>query len=126
MAFTYVDTLAADRDKVRFHLQDTVEDSGPKPGGGNFSNDELDGLLTVENSWQEAVAAGLETLAAAWASSPSFEADGLSISRSDVAKSYKSLAEKWRNEYGSTGKTSGSRTVTRADGYSDSYTNIET
>ena len=57
MAFTYLGTLATDRDKARFYLRDVKEDSGPRPADANFSDAETDGLITVEGSWQRAVAA---------------------------------------------------------------------
>lgn len=121
MTFTYTDTLDEDRDKVRFYLQDVVMGAGPKPGDGNFTDEELDGLITVEGDWQRAVAAGFETLAAAWRRYPSFSADGLQLSRSDIARGYADQATEWRTKYGSATSTSraGSRAVTKVDGYSD-------
>lgn len=120
MSFTYTDTLATDRDKVRFYLQDTASGSGPKPTDGNFTDEELAGLISAEGTWQRAVAAGYEVLAAAWQRYPSFTADGLSVSRSDIAKGYASKAAEWRKQYGAATSTSraGSRAVTRVDGYS--------
>ena len=103
MTFTYTDTLSADRDKVRFWLQDTVEDEGCKPGGDNFSNAELDGLLTAEETWQNAVAAGFEVLASAWQTEVSFSVINGSYSRSDAAKGYRDLAASWRDKYGLAG-----------------------
>ena len=123
MAFTYTDTLSVGRDKVRFYLQDTVYGSGPKPADGNFTDEELDGLITLEGTWQRAVAAGFETLSAAWLRYPSFSADGLQLSRSDIAKGYAAQAKDWRDKYGSSSgavqSRAGSRAVTRSDGYSD-------
>ena len=125
MAFTYLGTLATSRDKARFYLQDTVEDSGPKPADGNFTDAELGGLITAEGSWERAVAAGFETLAAAWRRYPSFKADGLTLSRSDIAKGYDAQAKEWRRKYGGSGGGAGSRAVTRVDSYSDDITNVE-
>lgn len=121
MSFTYTDTLSASRDKVRFYLQDTTYNAGPKPADANFSDEELDGLISVEGNWQRAVAAGFEALAAAWQRYPSFSADGLQLSRSDIAKGYASKAAEWRKLYGVATSTTraGSRAVTRVDGYSD-------
>jgi hypothetical protein len=121
MSFTYTDTLAASRDKVRFYLQDTTYNGGPKPADANFSDEELDGLISVEGTWQRAVAAGFEALAAAWRRYPNFSADGLQVSRSDIAKGYDAQAADWRTRYGAaTGASrAGSRAVTRVDGYSN-------
>ena len=123
MTFTYDDTLSADCDKVRFYLQDTAVGEGPLPGDGNFTDEELEGLISVEGVWQRAVAAGLETLANAWRRYPSFEADGLNLKRSDIADGYAAQAKEWRRKFGessaaATSRT-GSRAVTRVDSYSD-------
>ncbi len=125
MAFTYAGDLSSDREKVRFYLQDAVSGSGPKPADANFTDEELDGLITAEGSWQRAVAAGFETLAAAWRRYPTFKADGLSLNRSDIAKGYSTQAKEWRRKYGGSGGGAGSRAVTRADGYSDDISNVE-
>ncbi len=125
MAFTYDDTLGSDLATVRFYLQDTVANSGPKPSDSNFTDAEIEGLIAAEGSWQRAVAAGFETLAAAWRRYPTFKADGLSLNRSDIAKGYTTQAKEWRRKYGGSGGGAGSRAVTRADGYSDDITNVE-
>lgn len=126
MAVTYDDALSTDLDKVRYYLQDTVEDSGPKPADANFTDNELNGLLTVEGSWQRAVAAGFETLAAAWRRYPSFTADGLRLDRTKIADGYAAQAKEWRLQYGRATGGAGSYSVTRVDGYSDDVTNVET
>jgi hypothetical protein len=100
MAFTYNDALSTDRDKLRFWLQDTEVDKGPKPANANFSDAELNALLSIETSWQQAVAAGFEVLASAWQSEVSFSVFNGSYTRSDAAKGYKELAEKWRDTHG--------------------------
>jgi hypothetical protein len=100
MAFTYSDELTTDKDRVRFSLQDTVEKKGPKPANGNFSDAEIGALLTNEDSWRLAVAAGFETLAAAWADSTSFSVVNGSFTRSDASRQYNELAKEWRRKYG--------------------------
>jgi hypothetical protein len=114
MAFTYKGGLASDRDKVRFYLQDTVSGKGKKPDNENFTDAELDGLLTIEGSWQRAVAAGFEVLASAWQSETSFSVFNGSFSRSDAAKGYRDDAKYWRDKYGEGGSATaelGSKTV---------------
>ena len=118
MAFTYDDTLASSRAKVRFYLQDISSGSGPKPADGNFSDAEIDGLITAEGSWPKAVAAGFEALAAAWRRYPSFQADGLRLDRSKIADGYDQAAQYWRKRYGGSSTGAGARTPTRVDGYS--------
>lgn len=119
MAVTYDDTLATDRDKVRFYLQDTVEDSGPKPSDGNFSDNEIAGLVTAEGSWIKAVAAGYEVLAAAWAAYADWQAGPRRENASQIAERYAERADVWRRRHGATATGAGTRHPTRADGYSD-------
>jgi hypothetical protein len=119
--FTYIGDLSTDRDKVRFHLGDTDPRDGPLPSDKNFTDNEIDGLIDAEGTWQRAVAAGFEALAAAWARYPSFKADGLSLSRSDIVKAYKDEAAKWRRDYGRTRGVNVAGIIKR-DGYSDDVT----
>lgn len=122
--FTYLGTLSTDRDRVRFYIQDTVEDAGPRPADANFSDSEIDGLITTEGNWQRAVAAGFERLAAEWTRHPTFKADGTQVNRSDIAAGYRAQAQEWRKKHGTTGGGAGSRAVTRVDGYSDDADNV--
>ena len=129
MSFSYDDTMPEDADKVRFWLQDTEFGKGPKPANGNFTDSEIDGLLALEDNWRLAVAAGFEALASAWAEKTSFSVVNGSFTRSDAAKQYLAMAKDWRARYGeSAGALTGftSRSPIRADGYSDSYTVVET
>ena len=125
MAVSYDSELTTDRDRVRFYLQDTADGDGPKPADANFSDAELDGLITLEGSWQKAVAAGFETLAAAWRKYPDYKADDVSISSSDIADGYAEDAKEWRSRYmAAPTSLAGSRPVTRQDGYSDDKDNV--
>ena len=65
---TYLGDLTTDLDKVRFYVRDTESGSGPRPDtdSSNFSDDELNGLITLEGSWSRAVAGIYEALAAEW------------------------------------------------------------
>lgn len=117
MSFTYRADLTTDRDKVRFHIQDTVEDAGPKPGDGNFSDEELDGLITVAGSWERAVSAAFRALAAAWRRYPDFKADGLTLKRSDIADGYERAAIEWEKRHGIV-KPVAVAGLIRVDGYS--------
>ena len=129
-AFTYNPELGSDLDKVRLYLQDTVGEHGPKPGDKNFTDDEIAGLISLEGSWQRAVAAGFEILAAAWTRYPSFNADGLSVSRTDIANGFTAQAKTWRLKYGDSAAAKQSRTgshpSTRVDGYSQTIDSEET
>ena len=114
MAFTYLGTLATDRDKVRFYIQDTVEDSGPKPSDGNFTDAEIDGLLDAEGNWQQAVAAAFEVLEAAWAGYADWQAGPRRESASQIAERFGKKAQTWRDK-----QAGGVATLTRTDAYTD-------
>lgn len=118
MAFTYLGDLSTNREKLRFYIQDTTVDSGPRPGGTNFSDAELDGLITTEGGWRKAVAGAYETLAAEWAQYVDTSIGPRRQSLSHTAARYETLAKTWRLRSGSASRA-GSRAVTRVDGYSD-------
>lgn len=99
MAFTYVGTLATDLDRVRFSLGDTVSGAGPRPADANFTDAEIAGLIALEGSWQRAVGAGFERLAAEWTRYPNFSTDGLRVDRSDIAAGFQAQAAKWRKDF---------------------------
>lgn len=116
---TYTGDLASDIDKVRFHIQDTTADSGPKPGGSNFSDDEITGMVTLEGSWQRAVAGMFEVLAGLWGQYVDTAVGSRRQSLSQTAERYAKLAAEWRTQYGRSGSRVGSRFMTKIDGYSD-------
>ncbi len=120
MAFNYNDALATDRNKVRFNLQDTTESSGPKPGGANFSDAELDGLLNIEDTWQQAVAAAFEVLEAGWSHYADLTVGPRRESLSQIAARFGRNAEKWREQYGYATRVGVKAVgIIKKDGYSD-------
>ena len=120
MTFTYVGDLSTDLDKVRFYINDKVASSGPLPSGTNFTDEELGGLITAEGSWERAVAASFETLSAAYAGLVDFAIGPRKENLSQTADRFGELANDWRDKYGtSTSSTTGSRAMTKVDGYSD-------
>lgn len=120
MTFTYVGTLATDLDKIRFKIQDTVSGSGVKPSGGNFTDEEIAGLLAVEgNNINRAVAALYEALSVAWANRVDSKMGSRDEKLSQTAARYAKLAEEWRDMYGYTSSTVAFGFVTPVDGYSD-------
>lgn len=126
MAFNYDEALSADRDKVRFSIGDTVENAGPKPSDGNFSDAEIAGLLVLEGTWQRATAAAFEALAAIWARFPqSYNVEGVS-NNWDAAREFRAQAQSWRDKYGfGESSTVVSRPVTRTDAYSNDLDAVE-
>jgi hypothetical protein len=72
MAFTYnlssTDATALAISKVRFEIGDTVQNTGVKPSGANFSDEEVTHLLTEEGSdVYQAAGHACEILARSWA-----------------------------------------------------------
>ena len=124
MAFTYLDTLATNRDKVRFRIGDTVEDAGPRPDKRNFSDNEIAFLLSEEDSRVNgAIAHGFEVLASEWSAYALSETEGeASFNASNVAKEYRQQATDWRARPGGSaesGRSVNLITLTRTDAYSD-------
>lgn len=119
MTLTYTGDLATDLDKVRFYIQDTVANSGPKPAGANFTDTELNGLITVEGSWQRAVAGAFEVLAGLWGQYVDIAVGPRRESLSQTAANYAKQAGEWRAKYGGSASGTGTRQPTRVDGYSD-------
>ncbi len=121
MAFTYLGDLSTDLDKVRFYTGDSSNAPGVgiKPGGVNFLDSELSGLITVEGKWQRAVAAVYEALAALFAQEVDERAENTSMSYSQKAKQYAALAKEWRDKHGHSTSAVTTYSMTRVDGYSD-------
>lgn len=121
MTFTYDGDLVSDLDKIRFKVQDTVSGSGVKPSGGNFTDEEINGLLTIEGTVNRTVAALYEALHATWANHVDARIGPRDEKLSQKAKNYEKLAAKWRDDYGYGDEATTLVTgfVTRVDGYSD-------
>jgi hypothetical protein len=100
MAFTY--NLATNRGVVRFNIGDTVENSGPRPDKRNFSDEEIDYLISTETEGNTAATAlGFETLASEWAAYTLSEREGeVSFDAKEVSDQYLSIAQEWRNKPG--------------------------
>jgi hypothetical protein len=118
--FTYIGDLSTDLDKVRFHLRDVDAGNGPLPGDKNFQDSELNGLLSLEGNWQQAVAAGYEVLAAGWAHYADLTVGPRRESLSQIAEGYAKLGAHWREQYGFTTRTGvAAAGIIKKDGYSD-------
>lgn len=122
--FHYNPGSGADRDRVRAAINDVKPGFGPLPEGENFTDAEIADLVTVEGTWQRAVAGALERLAAAWRVHPSWQADGLTISNSHISRGFADEAKRWRETYGK-GGTVRSTTLTRTDGFYYEYNQLE-
>jgi len=127
MTITYEGELQTPLDLVRFYLGDTVDGSGPLPGDGNFQDSEIVGLVAIEGSWQRAVAAGFETLAARWANHTDFEAgSGMEAKLSKITEAYQEQATDWRTRFGTPSTHKGGQaTMVREDPYSYDLDNVQ-
>lgn len=119
--FTYSES-DSNLDRVRRRINDTVKDAGPLPNDANFTDSEIEQFLSGEGTrpgqWQRAVAAALEALAAAWIRYPSFQADGINLSRSHIARNYSEEARELRKRFGyGDGMMVDTKGVIRVDGY---------
>lgn len=119
MTFTYVGTLATDLDKVRFYIADRVVGSGPRPGGANFTDEEINGALTIEGNWQRTIAALFEVLASEWSDEVNITVGPRREELSQTAAHYLKQAATWRARYGKAAGAAGSGFITKVDGYSD-------
>lgn len=99
MSFTYT-APTTDRDKVRFYIGDTTENAGVKPDGSNFSNEELDAILSLTGSWVTAVPVALRTLANIFASAlRSSSIEGYSENFGDAPGALRVQATEWELKY---------------------------
>lgn len=104
--FSYRSDKGDDLSKVRFALDDTVKDVGPKPDGTNIRDSEITSTITQEGTWIKAVAFLLDYLATSWSSHPNVESDQFGLSNSHVSRNFSDRAEAWRKRYGLTSSTS--------------------
>jgi hypothetical protein len=118
MTFTYIGSLATDLDQVRFAIQDKVLQAGPLPDQGNFSDEELAGLITREGDWPRAVAAAFEALEAAWSTHADIQVGQRREAYSQIAARYGRLADKWRRDHGHSAVRALAVIPVRSDGYS--------
>jgi hypothetical protein len=104
-ALTY-DLEAADaavrkRSQLRLMLNDIEAGRGPRPGGRNFTDTELDNALELEGgNLNRAAALAYEILTAAWASQAERVGLGPQTYESSQARRYRELATMFRKQYG--------------------------
>lgn len=121
MAVTYDDTLADDVSKIRFYIQDTVENSGPKQSGGNFNDAEITALLSIEGTVNRTVAALFDTLASEWSQINDVRIGPRDEKLSQIADKFAARADKWRKEHRIMPGVKPAPII-KVDGYSDDIT----
>jgi hypothetical protein len=106
--------------KIRLELGDTVEGSGIKPNGENFTDDELSFLYDQEDdSVGRAVAHACEILAKSWATHVTTERVGaITENYGEVSERWANRAKELREQYGGSVDVFVSG-ITRLDGYSE-------
>lgn len=113
MSFTY--DLATSTGKVRFEIGDTTEGRGIRPNAANFTDEEIEYLVSIEGSNGRAAARAAETLARAWASEPTDWKLGPESEKQNAAEYWQAEAKRLRGLYGYADGT------TAADGLFDWY-----
>ena len=120
MTLTYAGDLSTDLDKVRFHIGDTAASSGPLPSAGNFTDAELNGLLTSAGSVNKAVSAAMAAISARWSSYANITVGPRKEEYAAVSEAWLKRQDAWDKKYGvKLASTASSGWVTRVDGYSD-------
>lgn len=99
MGFTYIGDLSTDLDEIRFEIGDTVEDAGVKPGNSNYSDEEINGILAIEETVGATVARLYGNLASLWGKYVDSKIGPRDEKLSQVAASYRALAKQWRDDY---------------------------
>lgn len=115
MAFTY--DLATDIGKLRLNLGDKTANKGPLPDQSNFSDEELQSLLTQEGNVMRAVAAACEVLATIWSAVSDSQSSGDQSESFGQAGRFRDRAAALRSQYGGA-STAFAVSFRRHDGYS--------
>lgn len=97
MAFTY--RLSTDLGKTRLAIGDTVNGAGPRPGGANYSDEEINvylaPVLGAGENYGRAVAQLLRLLANEWTSKASISIGEYRVDYNNVAANYRTAAAEW-------------------------------
>ena len=97
MAFTY--NLSTNLGKTRLAIGDTVNGSGPRPAGANYSDEEINVYLTpviaAGYTYGRAVAQLFRLLAGEWAGKASVSIGDYSVQYAAVADNYRKAAAEW-------------------------------
>jgi hypothetical protein len=108
MAFTFAEDLSLDRDYVRFHSADTIEDQSV------LSDALITSMVSVEGTKQKAVIAAIQYKIGLF-SQPNFKADWLQVDNRTAVASLKDLLKEKRAELGVAQYTATVTHVYRAD-----------
>lgn len=105
MAFTY--SLSTDLGKTRLAIGDTVNGSGPRPAGTNYSDEEINVFLTpaiaAGYTYGRAVAQMFRVLANEWSGQANISIGEYSAQYAAVADNYRKAANEWERITDATG-----------------------
>lgn len=108
MAFTYTEDLTVERDFVRFHTGDTVEDQ-------SFLSDAIiTSLLATEASKEAAVISAVRYIMTRLAQ-PNFTADWLTIDNEAAREGYRLILREKEREFGLSSMVTSEKTAYRED-----------
>lgn len=96
---TYTYSLSDDTGLLRLEIGDVVENSGVRPNGRNFSDEEL-AIFLVEGSVGRGAARACEVLANEWSAYAGSERLGPMSQARQQASLYQERAEHYRQIYG--------------------------
>jgi hypothetical protein len=116
MTFTY--DASTDIGYIRLKIGDTKDDEGPRPDMHNYSDEEIQTILTKEGSTSNAIAALLEVLANEWAVVPDTTVGPRKESFSQVSSALSKRAKEETESAGQGGVSFVGGFIKR-DGYSD-------
>ena len=106
MTFTYLGDLSTDLDTIRFKVGDTVSGSGIKPNGGNFTDEEINGLLTLEGNVNFTIGAIYKANANAWANYVDTRIGPRDEKLSQARDYWMKVSKKWDDENGTSSTSS--------------------
>jgi hypothetical protein len=125
MTFTYSDaSISTDLAKVRLEVGDTTQNSGPRPGGSNYSDAEINYFLDQETTVGRAAARAFEVLAAEWSRYAGSLGLGPRQQAFQQAQSYRDQARIYRRLHGGAARA-GASGVIRVDAFSDDVDSFE-
>ena len=105
MAFTY--DVSTSLGQLRLEIGDTVLDAGPRPGGANYSDAELNVVLTpiiaAGYTYGRAVPSALRLLANEWSGQASVAVPEYSAQYGAIAENYRKSAADWERITDATG-----------------------
>ncbi len=105
MAFSY--DVSTPLGQLRLEIGDTILDAGPRPGGLNYSDAELNVVLapviTAGNGYNLAVSRVLRRLANEWSRQANISIGEYSAQYASVAENYRKQAAAWETTIDTTG-----------------------